>query len=182
MASQTALQMPSTQKRELVIGAGNAAGKRIRLADGDTTYDSPVRLDIDEHCNPDVLWDLNDRPLPFDDGEFDEIHAYEVLEHIGTQGDWRGFFAEFDEYYRILKPGGRIFATCPSIRSPWLWGDPGHTRVISQQILTFLSRDEYARQIGKTAMTDYRHCYRGDFMLLWDDDNGDTYSFVLEKR
>jgi SAM-dependent methyltransferase len=182
MESQAAYQTQSTPKRELVLGAGNAPEKKVYHAHEGKHYQNPIRLDIDERCDPDVLWDLNDRPLPFDDGEFDEIHAYEVLEHLGRQGDWRGFFEEWNEYYRLLKPGGHFVATVPSTKSVWLWADPGHTRVICNETLTFLDRMSYEDQVGKTTMTDYRQWYHGDFLLLWDDDNGTNYSFVLEKR
>ena len=89
--------------KELVLGSGHKS-RKVLSSDKDKEYKNAVTLDINPDCNPDVVWDLNERPLPFEDKEFDEIHAYEVLEHIGTQGDYRGFFEEFEEYYRILKP------------------------------------------------------------------------------
>jgi len=168
-------------KRELVIGAGNNRLPRLKNADGSDVYASPVYLDVDPDCRPDVVWDLNWRPLPFDDDEFDEIHAYEVLEHIGRQGDWKNFFAEWNEYYRVLKPGGKMLASVPSLRSPWLWGDPGHTRAISVETLTFLDQNAYREQVGNGTMTDYRHWYKGDFRLLFNEDNGSQFFFVLEK-
>ena len=155
--------------RELLIGAGNARRKKLYRAGGEA-FDDVTTLDIDPRCNPDVHWDLNDRPLPFADGEFDEIHAYEVLEHVGRQGDWRGFFSEFAEYYRILKPGGVLILSCPKWDSPWAWGDPGHTRVLSGHTFTFLSREQYQAQIGQTAMTDYRDVWDGDFVLVHESE------------
>lgn len=172
-------------RSELIIGAGNNVRRRIYLQAGEMSMDdfeNPVTLDIDINADPDVVWDLNDRPLPFPDDRFDEIHAYEVLEHVGKQGDWRGFFDEWDEYHRILKPGGRFFASVPSIESRWLWGDPGHTRVITIETLTFLNRKAYEDQTGSTTMTDYRHCYGGDFDLIFEKDDGRQFWFVMEKR
>jgi SAM-dependent methyltransferase len=66
--------------------------------------------------------------LPFDDNTFDEIHAYEVLEHIGKQGDWMRILREWSEWWRILKPGGHLYASSPLWSSEWAWGDPGHTQ------------------------------------------------------
>lgn len=168
--------------KELVIGSGNCTEKKIFNPNVGNAYVNPTYLDIDERASPDVLWDLNIRPLPFENEEFDEIHAYEVLEHVGRQGDWKGFFEEFSEYSRILKVGGRMYCTCPSIKSPWLWGDPGHTRVINDCTIVFLSQAEYEKQVGKTAMTDYRSIYTGNLEPIHTEDDGENFFFVLEKH
>lgn len=110
---------------------------------------------------------------------FDEIHAYEVLEHIGMQGDYKTFFAQFTELYRILKPGGLLYATCPSWCSPWAWGDPSHTRVITAGTLAFLSQAEYARQVGITPMSDFRNVYLADFETVYLHEDSETLMFVL---
>jgi SAM-dependent methyltransferase len=125
-----------------------------------------VTLDQNADHAPDIVHDLERLPYDFaGDDTFDEIHAYEVLEHTGRQGDWRFFFAQFSELWRILKPGGLLAATCPSYRSMWAWGDPSHTRVLTSGSLVFLDQDQYRQQVGKTAMSDFRFCYRADFEL-----------------
>ena len=166
-------------RRELLLGAGT---RRLKVASfpGYENWEDLTTLDIDPDAKPDVLWDLNKRQLPFFNDTFDEIHAYEVLEHVGQQGDWRGFFAEFSEYWRILKPGGHLFATCPAITSPWLWGDPGHSRTIQPETLTFLSQEQYRAQVGHTPMTDYRAIYKADFVSVFHKVTGGTFSFVLK--
>lgn len=162
----------------LLLGAGNARHKLIAI-DGKKWGDLTT-LDIDPDCKPDVLHDLNDRPLPFGDNAFDQIHAYEVLEHIGAQGDWRGFFDEFAEYWRILKPGGYLCGTVPAWDNEWAWGDPGHTRVIIPGTWVFLSQKEYQRQIGKTPMTDYRAIWKGDFDIEGAEIRGGKHFFILK--
>jgi SAM-dependent methyltransferase len=144
------------------------------------TWTELVTLDIDEACEPDVVHDLEDLPLPFDDNMFDEIHAYEVLEHTGRQGDWRFFFNQFYEFWRILKPGGKFVALCPMWDGVWCWGDPGHTRCINRGVITYLVQEEYEKLIGKTSMTDYRHWWKGNFHPLAMQEEGETFAFVLE--
>src|SRR6185312_16493300 len=115
--------------RELLLGCGADRERRSGLRSACYTpeenehvgWHNLTTLDNNPRHKPDVVWDLNQRPLPFDDETFDEIHAYEVLEHIGTQGDWRSFFAEFSEYWRILKPNGALVGTVPRWNHQWAW-------------------------------------------------------------
>jgi hypothetical protein len=44
--------------------------------------------------------------------------------------------------------------------------------------LVFLSQAEYRKQVGATAMTDFRHIWRGDFEIV-DMKEGDSFVFVL---
>jgi SAM-dependent methyltransferase len=168
--------------KELLIGAGVSRVKRLMVQGTGDTFHDLTTLDMNPEVNPDVVHDLNQLPLPFGDGAFDEIHAYEVLEHLGQQGDFRSFFALFEEFYRILKPGGLVLATVPAYNSQWAWGDPGHTRIITAGTLVFLSQDEYKKQVGNTSITDYRVCYKGDFVPLYAESNGDTFAFVLKRN
>lgn len=92
-----------------------------------------------------------------------------MLEHIGTQGDWRGFFEEFSEYHRILKPNGYLCGSTPPWNGLWAWADPGHTRILAPHTWVFLSQEQYRLQVGKTAMTDYRAVYQGDFKVVAAD-------------
>lgn len=166
---------------ELLLGAGNSRVKQLAPPDKKEWTDL-VTLDVDSGCNPDVVWDLRHLPLPFDDEAFEEVHAYEILEHIGQQGDWRTFFAQFKEFHRILKPGGMFFATTPMWDSVWAWSDPGHSRIISEGTITFLSQKAYEDGIGKTPMTDYRHVYDVDFEVVHAQEAGERFAFVLEKK
>lgn len=114
------------------------------------------------------------------DNLYDEIHAYEVLEHIGQQGDYNTFFAQFTELHRILKPNSYVFATCPAWHSMWAWGDPSHSRIINAGTLAFLSQAEYEKQVGVTPMSDFRYLYRADFRTVMAEETADTFLFILQ--
>ena len=164
---------------ELLIGAGNSREKRVGLTAG---WKKLVTLDLNPDGSPDVLCDLEQIELPFKDSTFDELHAYEVLEHVGRQGDWRFFFRQFDEFARVLKPGGLFVATSPSARTPasynWVWGDPGHTRYMGFEVYTFLQRSEYKKQLGKTPMTDYQRYFKSDWQMLACDHEPIFYAIL----
>lgn len=161
----------------LILGAGGRTDKRVAFKGNDDlgpgspdihfgNYDVTT-LDMQQPC--DVEFDLqllhDHHLLPFEDNTFDEIHAYEILEHFGTQGDWQGFFREFGEYHRVLKPGGYMCISCPMWDSPWSFGDPGHTRVLPKEVFLFLTEDHYKQlEGGKSTCTDYRNWVEG----WWD--------------
>lgn len=194
-----------TDYRELLIGCGHSRDKRMDPRDFLPKQKPPPAdlrvwrgqlesLDYMVECRPDLVCDLRRVPwnivsplsddytelwiLP--DSTYDEVHAYEVLEHLGRQGDYRSFFATFAEIWRVLKPGGYLCATVPSRYSQWLWGDPGHTRAILPCSLVFLSQPNYDAQQGRTSMSDYRRDYRADFDIAGSVDDHETHRFVLQ--
>jgi len=167
---------------ELILGGGNKKTKRIYFLSESSEYKDPHVVDIDPGCNPDTLWDLNKLPYPFICNSYDEIHAYEILEHLGTQGDWKFFFDTFSELHRILAPKGRLFITVPDGTKVSAYSDPGHTRVFTLTTFAFLSQEEYKLQIGKTAMTDYRHYWQKDFVKIYEQVKNDTIHLILQKN
>ncbi len=184
---------------ELLIGCGSNRDKKLKPP-GHEEWANLTTLDNNREHKPDWVGDLLIPPFkpydmegyfifsedqyklvgcPIPDNSFDEIHAYEVLEHTGAQGDYEFFFAQFEEFWRILKPGGLLCATVPSWRSEWAWGDPSHTRVITPGTLAFLSQKEYVSQVGKTAMSDFRYLYKADFDILHSICDDVSHVFVL---
>lgn len=164
---------------ELLIGCGARKSKLLNLT-GKPNWTNRVTLDINPDHSPDILHDLNDIPWPMGENTCDEIHAYEVIEHLGQQGDWKSYFSMWSEIWRIMKGGAIFFGTCPLWKSKWAWGEPGHTRVISLETLSFLDQTEYTKQIGVTPMTDYRFIYKEDFEIVLAQECDDTFAFALK--
>ena len=165
--------------KELLIGAGSNHVKKI-IMNQRSEWTDLTTLDINAEHKPDVVWNLEHLPLPFADNQFDEIHAYEVLEHTGQQGDYVFFVAQFSEIWRVLKPGGYLMGTCPSRNSPWAWGDPSHKRIVQPESLVFLDQSEYIKQVGITPMSDFRYIYKADFVRIHIADDNNAFSFVIQ--
>ena len=147
-------------QKALMLGAGTCPPMR-RIQGPDSAPEEETEwttLDISPAAKPDYVFDLeviNGSTYNLPGGRYDEIHAYDVLEHFGRQGDYRGFFYTFNAFHRALVPGGLLFATVPEHDSIWAWGDPGHTRVILPQTIAYLEKEHY-QQLGRTRCTDYR--------------------------
>lgn len=168
-------------KKYLLIGCGHSLDKRIAFT-SDKGNDSPetefigqlVTVDWrkypDQRSNPSIVADLN--VLPYDFGEdYDEIHAYEVLEHCGAQGDADFFFGQFNEFHRMLKPDGLMMITVPVWNSVVAWGVPDHKRVMPLNLFSFLEERCY-ENVGKPGFADYRHLIKGFWeIVLWGEDN-----------
>jgi hypothetical protein len=148
--------------------------------EGHEGWDGLLTVDNNRDHKPDWVWNLMHLPTPFENDSVDEIHAYEVLEHTGRQGDYEFFFAQFSDFYRILKPNGLLFATVPAMDSVWALGDPSHTRIVQPENLIFLHQPAYTEQIGKTSMSDFRYLYKADFDIMHLEKSGDNLRFVLK--
>lgn len=166
--------------KELLIGCGRFTDKRLK-DDAHPEWENLTTLDNNPDVNPDIVHDLKQFPLPFDDDTFDELHAYEVLEHLYPQGDYVSFFEEFTEYHRILKPGGRMFITVPAVNSVWAFGDPSHTRVMPFENFVFLHQKFYEDNIkDKTQVSDFRYIWKKDFVPVHVDQNETNLHLVLK--
>lgn len=167
--------------RNLLLGAGNDRRKKVALLTAPDWVGELVTLDMDPNCGADVVWDLDKHPLPFPDNHFDELGAYDVLEHVGRQGDWKGYFDEFAEYWRILKPGGDFGIIVPIGGDHF--ADPGHTRFFSPNHFGFLGQEFYRINLERgTQVTDYRWYWKLNFDIVFFERHQDHHLYVILRK
>ena len=164
---------------ELLLGCGHSRVKKIVYGDN-PEWQQLTTLDLNPEVSPDIVWDLENLPLPFEDNSFNEIHAYEVLEHTGSQGDYKFFFAQFSDLWRILKPNGVLIGTVPMWNNPWAWGDPGHKRVITKENFLFLNQNHLRNAIAISESSDYRSIYQADFHTVQINESIKNLNFILK--
>jgi SAM-dependent methyltransferase len=75
-----------------------------------------------------------EEPLPFDDASFDGVVLKDVLEHVGDP------VALVGEVRRVLRPGGRAFASSPDAQR-WVWDDYTHRRPFTRKSFRMLFAD-----------------------------------------
>ena len=86
---------------------------KINMGSGEGKLQGWINVDIREEVNPDVLWDLEKFPYPFQDNYAEEIMWKDVLEHLS----WRLVKKALEETYRILKHGGKTYIQCPDLEA-----------------------------------------------------------------
>lgn len=69
-----------------------------------------MTLDINPDFNPNVLGDASE-PLPFSDSEFDELHAFHLLEHLERPK----IGPAIREWMRVVRPGGLLRISVPNL-------------------------------------------------------------------
>lgn len=79
-----------------------------------------IRLDKSSRVEPDVVWDLDTFPYPFEDSLFSEIKCLDVIEHLAD------IPRVMEEFHRILKPKGLLTITTPHFSSANSFIDPTH--------------------------------------------------------
>src|SRR5688500_13646927 len=95
-------------KRVLQLGCGL---KRIEGA---------VNVDLRPTTNPDVVHNLDERPWPFENDQFDEVVAYDVIEHLDD------IIATMEEVHRVATNGAVVKLTVPHFSCPNSFTDITH--------------------------------------------------------
>jgi SAM-dependent methyltransferase len=77
-------------------------------------------------------------PIPYEDGSFASVSAYDFLEHVprilptadGTDTTFP-FVRVMNEIWRVLAPGGRLYALTPAYPHPAAFADPTHVNIVT---------------------------------------------------
>lgn len=103
------------------------------------------------------------QPIPFDDSSFDSVSAYDFFEHVPRvvltadgQGTRFPFIELMNEVWRVLKPGGLLYAVTPIYPHPAAFTDPTHVN-----IMTADSHSYFTRPTRMAAM----YGFKGDFAV-----------------
>lgn len=106
---------------ELVLDVGSADGPSVAWMRG-TGRRVALDIDLDSLVPGDVCGSAT--RLPFRDGSFDVVAAFDVVEHCEPES------TALAELTRVLKPGGRLLLSVPAYQ--WAWThfdvDAGHHR------------------------------------------------------
>ena len=104
---------------------------------------SPEAVEAARSRGRQVLLVDGDEPLPFDEESFDGVVLKDVLEHVANP------VALVREVRRVLRPGGRVFASSPDAQR-WVWDDYTHRRPFTRKSFRKLFEDQGLRveQLG----------------------------------
>lgn len=110
-------------------------GKRaiLHLGSGQKYMPGAVNVDLTKDTNPDVVHDLNIRPWPFDASSFDEVHAYDVIEHLDD------VLKTIEEMHRVCRPGGRVVVVVPHFSSDGAFTDPTHRHYFGARTFDYMT-------------------------------------------
>jgi len=100
---------------------------RINLGSGKNYLPEFINIDIDAKWKPDIVCDLSASiPRELKPESFDEIRAYDVLEHIPN------LIGLMTNLLKLLKVGGHIYISVPYDLSLGAWQDPTHIRAFNE--------------------------------------------------
>jgi hypothetical protein len=112
--------------------------RKLNLGCGQNKMPGYINVDKYAAVEPDVLWDLEVTPWPFETNSVDEIVMRHCLEHMGSTTEI--FFGIIKELYRVSCHGGKTLVAIPHPRSDGFAGDPTHVRPLLPQVFSLFSR------------------------------------------
>lgn len=133
----------------------NNQGNILSVGCGNRKSESGVvRLDISEAVNPDIVWNLNQNPYPFEDSSFEQIECFDVIEHL------ENIPSTMEEFYRILRPDGLLKITTPHFSCANSYIDPTHRWHLSYFSFDYFSDESNLSYYSKARFKiQNRHVY-----------------------
>lgn len=111
---------------------------KLNLGSGQYKLPGYVNVDSQPASEPDVLWDLEKTPWPFETNAAQEVVLTHVLEHLGRETSV--YFAILKELYRVCAPNAQVVITVPHPRHDTFLVDPTHVRAILPESMMMLSK------------------------------------------
>ncbi len=95
-------------------------------------------LNVDKFGEPELRFDLETFPWPWEDNSVEIVNLSHVLEHLGESTDT--YFKIIQELYRICRHNASIYINVPHPRHDDFLSDPSHVRVVTPDGLNLFSK------------------------------------------
>ncbi len=119
--------------------------RRLVLGSGRKKQDDAINVDIVASTNPDIVHDLNRVPWPLPDNQFNECHAYDVIEHLDN------IVTTMEEIHRVCQNGAVVRITVPHFSCGNAFTDPTHRHYFSCFSLNYFT--------GEHQFSFYSECH-----------------------
>jgi hypothetical protein len=103
----------------------------LNIGSGARKMEGAVNVDLVSWTAPDVVHDLNQLPWPFADDTFEEVHAYDVIEHLDN------VVVVMEEVHRVSVNGAAVHVTVPHFSSSNAFTDPTHKHYFSVMSMNY---------------------------------------------
>lgn len=93
-------------------------------------------------------------PIPYPDDHFGSVSAYDFIEHVPRllatpdgRATWFPFIRLMNEIWRVLAPGGRLYALTPAYPNQAAFVDPTHVNTITEHTHEYFCGEDRLGQI-----------------------------------
>lgn len=130
-------------KRKARLEAEYADKKVLDVACGEVKFKGATGLDYNirsyrpKECQADVIYDLTQFPYPFEDNSFDLIWCSHFLEHF------QDLPRIMEEFYRLLKPDGRVAINTPHFSSAEAYRHWQHCHYFAKGSFDYFCEDSH---------------------------------------
>jgi len=126
---------------------------KINLGCGNHRMEGFIGVDRVKMDAVDVVHDLNVFPYPFCDDSIDEVHLFNILEHLPDT------IRVIEEVWRICKGGAIVRIGVPYYNSPGASADPTHLRFFTESTFDYFTED------GATWLSAYNYYSHARFAI-----------------
>ncbi len=107
---------------------------KLNLGCGFDYREGWLNLDVDHLEKVDIVHDVNNIPLPFEDDKFEYILCKDILEHVDL-------IPVLNDLHRILKKNGILRIRVPHFTSISNYDDPTHQNQFSVRTFNYFVKD-----------------------------------------
>ena len=155
---------------------------RLNMGCGFNHIDGFVNVDREHECSPDLVWDLESFPWPWETNSVEEVRFTHSLEHLGQYTDC--FKGIMKELYRVCRDGALVIVEAPWPLHIEYLSDPTHVRPLTPSLFGTMDKsvtDEWERK--RWAGTPLSRYWQVDFRItnneMWADEK--TREFIAFK-
>jgi SAM-dependent methyltransferase len=110
--------------------------KILDVGCGIRKYPGSIGIDRNISSKADVICDLDRFPYPFADRSFDHVRAIHVIEHVAD------VIKTMEEFYRLLRAGGRLRIETPHYTDFSSFCDPTHRSHLNSYSFRYFGEDD----------------------------------------